>query len=144
MPQQRRNHMTEIRSSPEGSGGEAAPGTLGQSCLARAEPTLLAAVLDTLAQVIPGGVAVLDRDLRYRWVNQQLAETNCLPAAEHVGRRVRNVVPELAEVAEPLFRQVLASGVPLRGLTFSGEKPGEPGELYTGPHEQHTRSASLR
>lgn len=45
----------------------------------------------------PVGLTVLDQDLRYVRINDRLAEINGLPAAEHLGRTVRDVIPDLAD-----------------------------------------------
>ena len=58
------------------------------------------------------GLALFDRDLRYVQVNQTLADINGITAEEHIGKRVRDVVPQIAVTAEPLLRKVLATGEP--------------------------------
>jgi PAS domain S-box-containing protein len=69
---------------------------------------LIGPVLDTA----PVGFAVLDQDLRYRYVNGRLAEIDGIAAAEHVGRRPRELfAPELAEAVEAPARRVLVTGV---------------------------------
>jgi PAS domain S-box-containing protein len=83
--------------------------------------------LDTLYRTMPVGLALLDRELRYRRCNQALAEINGLPAEAHLGRTVREVVPHLADQVEPLFRAVLDTGEPLLGLEIEGETAKEPG-----------------
>ncbi|GAA1939338.1 SpoIIE family protein phosphatase [Kitasatospora viridis] len=62
----------------------------------------------------PIGLAVLDTDLRYVMVNPALERLNGLPAAQHIGRDVREALPFLDTAAvEASMRQVLASGEPL-------------------------------
>ncbi|MFC9292605.1 SpoIIE family protein phosphatase [Streptomyces sp. NPDC057011] len=63
----------------------------------------------------PIGLAVLDTDLRYVLVNPMLERINGLPAAAHIGRRVREALSFLddAEAVEAAMRQVLATGTPL-------------------------------
>lgn len=68
-----------------------------------------------LAQV-PWGVALLDEQLRYRWVNDMLAHYNGLPADEHVGRTVHQVVPQVAEALVPLLERVLRTGEAVIGV----------------------------
>lgn len=81
----------------------------------------------TLLGAAPVGFAVLDSDLRYVRVNDYLAEINGLPAVEHVGRTLREVVPGLADEAEAAFGRVLAGGEPLRELELSGDVASSPG-----------------
>src|SRR5687767_8379422 len=49
--------------------------------------------LDTVFAAAGTGVAVLDRDFRYRYVNEILAGLNGIPAAAHLGRTVREAIP---------------------------------------------------
>ncbi len=84
-------------------------------------------LLDALVQSAPTGFAFLDHELRYRLINAHLAEMNGLTAADHLGRTVAEVLPELAPNVEPLFRHVLATGEPFVNLEVRGETPLEPG-----------------
>lgn len=94
----------------------------------RADPELPSgALLDALFENATIGLAYWDRDLRYRRINDELAAMNGLPAAEHLGRRPSEVLPELGPVLEPTFRRVMETGVPLREADVSGETPSAPG-----------------
>ncbi|MFD4871628.1 PAS domain-containing protein, partial [Streptomyces sp. NPDC058412] len=77
----------------------------------------------------PIGLAVLDTELRYVLVNPTLERINGLPAAQHIGRSVREALSFLddTEAAEAAMRQVLATGTPLleqftAGRTHGGER----------------------
>ncbi|MGW0662778.1 SpoIIE family protein phosphatase [Streptodolium elevatio] len=74
------------------------------------------------------GVAVFDADLRFRYVNPALARINGVPAADHIGRRVREVVPEV-DAREDVMRLVLADGVARVGVTTGHTH-------VSSPHEQ--------
>ncbi|NTU79161.1 MAG: PAS domain-containing protein [Chloroflexales bacterium] len=86
------------------------------------------ALLDTLINSAPIGVALLDHELRFLRINAHLAELNGLPVEAHLGRTFREVLPELAAAAEPLLRQVLATGAPILDLELVGETPAQPGK----------------
>jgi formate hydrogenlyase transcriptional activator len=75
------------------------------------------------------GFCVLDFDFRFVVVNETLARMNGLPVEAHLGRTVRDVLGDLAEVIEPQFRKVLASGRPVVGIEISFVLPtrSEPG-----------------
>jgi PAS domain S-box-containing protein len=75
------------------------------------------------------GLALLDRELRYLQINETLAEMNGLPAAAHLGRTVREVLPQFAPLVEPFFQKVLATGESVLNVEVSGEKPNQPGVL---------------
>jgi serine phosphatase RsbU (regulator of sigma subunit)/PAS domain-containing protein len=91
------------------------------------EAARVAALLDTLLREAPVGFAFIDSELRYSHVNARLAETNGLPIADHLGRRVRDVVPHLADQAEAALTEVLTTGTPLTGVEIVGETAAAPG-----------------
>jgi PAS domain S-box-containing protein len=67
---------------------------------------------DLLRQMLEGtsaGVGVLDADLRYLYVNPALARMNGVPADDHLGRTIAEVVPDI-DAGEAVLRQVLADG----------------------------------
>ncbi|MEW2574313.1 SpoIIE family protein phosphatase [Streptomyces sp. NPDC047070] len=71
----------------------------------------------------PAGIAVLDGELRYLYLNDALARLNGVPAAEHLGRRLRDVLPDL-EASEQLLAKVLRTGVP-QVITVGGQTPAD-------------------
>ncbi|MGB3780492.1 MAG: PAS domain S-box protein [Tunicatimonas sp.] len=86
-----------------------------------------AAVLDALYATAPVGLAVLDAQLRYVRINDRLAEINGFPVAQHLGKTVREIVPDLADAAEPGLRRVLETGEPVVDLEIRGETAAQPG-----------------
>ena len=69
--------------------------------------TLIGPMLDAA----PIGFALVDADLRYRYVNTRLAEINARPVADHIGRTVSEVFgEELAGPIEAPLREVLRTG----------------------------------
>ncbi|HUE95947.1 MAG TPA: PAS domain-containing protein, partial [Longimicrobiaceae bacterium] len=82
----------------------------------------------SIYETAPVGLCVLDRELRFVRINERLARINGVPAREHIGRTIREVVPQLAEVAEPLLRRVLETGQPILNAELSGETAAHPGE----------------
>ena len=83
-------------------------------------------LLDAIFERAPVGLAVFDRDLRYVRINDRMAEINGLPAPEHIGLRVGEVVPDV-ETAEADVRRVLESGEPLTELEVGGATAAAPG-----------------
>lgn len=81
-----------------------------------------------LTSDMPVGLAVLDRQLRYRHINRVLAEANGVSVADHLGRSVAEVLPAAADALLPLLRQVLDQGRALRNLRIEAEVPSLPGE----------------
>lgn len=90
---------------------------------ARAEADEALALLDTLLTTAPVGLCFLSPDYRYLRINEALAAMNGIPAAEHLGRTVREVLPSMAPLVEPLFAQVLATGRPLVDREIVEERP---------------------
>ncbi|MGH2996619.1 MAG: PAS domain-containing protein, partial [Gaiellaceae bacterium] len=85
------------------------------------------ALLDTLLASAPIGMAFFDTDLRYVRVNAALAEINGRPPAEHVGRTLAEVIPDLAPTLEPIYRRVLETGEPFAHHEITGMTPASPG-----------------
>jgi PAS domain-containing protein len=93
-----------------------------------AEARAQASEIETIYASAPVGLCVIDRDLRYRRINERLAAINGVPAAAHIGKTVREILPSLADVVESVARRVLETGEPVLELEISGETPSQPGE----------------
>ena len=85
------------------------------------------ALLETLLKSAPVGFAFVDRDFRYVRINDALAEMNGLPASEHWGRRVSEIVPQLWPRLESHYQGVLRTGKAVRGVEITGETNAQPG-----------------
>jgi PAS domain S-box-containing protein len=66
------------------------------------------------------GLALLDKDLRYVQINDTLAEMNGMPAQDHLGRTIQEVIPKLAPMVEPIFRKVFTTGEPVLNVEVTG------------------------
>src|ERR1700722_20610785 len=77
----------------------------------------------------PMGMGMVDPQLRYLKVNQRLADITGLPVEEHYGKTIREIVPQLADILEPLYHGVFATGTPILDFELSGETGASPGEL---------------
>ncbi|MEU0742854.1 SpoIIE family protein phosphatase [Streptomyces sp. NPDC006134] len=75
----------------------------------------------------PIGLAVLDTGLRYVSVNPALERIDGRPAAEHIGRRIREVLPHLdADALEAAAREVRDTGRPVVDRPALGRTPADP------------------
>ena len=83
--------------------------------------------IEAIYQSAPIGLAVLDTDLCYVRINQRLAEINGLSIEEHIGRTVRELLPNLADTVEPLLLPILETGQPLLKVEIFGETPSQVG-----------------
>ncbi len=78
------------------------------------------AEIEAIYNTAPVGLCVFDSQGRYVRINQRLADINGLPAADHIGRTIREVVPDLADQAEAILRRVMETGEPVRDVEFTG------------------------
>jgi two-component system cell cycle sensor histidine kinase/response regulator CckA len=86
---------------------------------------------------------IWDRELRYQRVNPALAALNGLPPEAHIGKRLREVVPQLADRLEPLFHRVLATGKPLINVELESEAGDLPGFWRASYYPIHGGSGSI-
>ncbi|NUP41861.1 MAG: SpoIIE family protein phosphatase [Streptomyces sp.] len=85
------------------------------------------AVLDSLVAHAPVGMAVVDAELRYTWLNAAMEDVAGGPAGEQLGRRPGEVRPgPCARVLEAKMRQVLETGVQLTGYEHVGTTRSDP------------------
>jgi hypothetical protein len=85
------------------------------------------AVFEALFDSAPVGMAIWDRELRYRHINAQLAEINGLPAEAHLGCTPSELLGELGLRVEAALRAVFDADAPVTELPFAGETPAAPG-----------------
>ena len=85
------------------------------------------AMLATVYATAPVGLSFLDRDLRVVMINDYLAAVNAIPAREHIGRTLPELLGERGAHIEAPYRQVLTTGRPLIEVEDSVESPAEPG-----------------
>ncbi len=84
------------------------------------------ALLDALVDAAPIGQGFLDTDFRYVRVNDALAEINGVPAIDHIGRTVREVLPAMATDIEAALEEVLTTGEAIVDLQIVGATRREP------------------
>ncbi|MGB7894292.1 MAG: PAS domain S-box protein [Microcoleus sp.] len=87
------------------------------------------AELDLVYKTTPVGLCFVDTNLRYIRLNECLAAINDRSIAEHIGRTVREVIPEMADMVERIYRQVLATQTPVLDLEVKAETKQQPGVL---------------
>src|SRR5579884_282646 len=86
--------------------------------------------LEYIYSSAPVGLAFVDENLRYLRVNDALAALNGVPARDHIGKSVADILPPSAvELLTPLVRKVLTSRTPLVDYEIQAEAPPGSGEL---------------
>ena len=73
--------------------------------------------LEQMFAQVPYGVAVLDRDLRFVHVSDRMGMIDGLPAADHIGRTLTEISPQVARAVEPLLFQAVGEDRPFAELT---------------------------
>ncbi len=94
--------------------------------VARAQSERSLALFDAILETAPLGLSFLDRDLRYVRINKRLAGLNGVAVERTVGRLQREVVPHVADQLEPLYRQVLRTGVAVVDQELHATTPASP------------------
>ncbi|HWF18154.1 MAG TPA: ATP-binding protein [Verrucomicrobiae bacterium] len=81
------------------------------------------AELQTIYEHAPLGICLFDCDLRYIKINQRLANLSGRPVVEHVGRPLRELLPLLADVLEPILKSVVETCEPVKNLEMREPEP---------------------
>jgi PAS domain S-box-containing protein len=90
------------------------------------------AELETIYQSTPVGLCFIDRELRYRRVNEMLAAWDAVPVAAHIGARVADVVaPDTRKSVVAMLKRILRTGEPIVDYQANGVPPSDPGEEHT-------------
>jgi PAS domain S-box-containing protein len=84
------------------------------------------AQIEAIYATAPIGLCFLDLERRFVRINKRLAQINGLTVSEHLGRTVRDILPELAEVQEPIFEQICQTGIPILDIEVQGTTPAQP------------------
>ncbi len=84
------------------------------------------AELEHLYQTAPVGLCLVDRELRWVRINERLAGFHGKPVSEHIGRRMKDLIPEIAAKSEPVYRKVFETGEPIVDAEVSGVTPADP------------------
>ncbi len=85
------------------------------------------AEIEAIYASAPIGLCFIDTELRFVRINDRLAEINGVTAAAHIGKTLRDILPEQADDLEPLYQQVIATKVPLEQLEIGGTNSAQPG-----------------
>ncbi|MEU6536922.1 SpoIIE family protein phosphatase [Streptomyces sp. NPDC047000] len=99
--------------------------------------TMGQSVLDGFLTRSPVGMAVMDPELRYVWLNDTLERFGGVPREQRLGRRLSDLLPGLqADTLEGLMRKVLATGNPVTDYEYLGWS-------WADPHRRRAYSSSF-
>jgi PAS domain S-box-containing protein len=79
--------------------------------------------LRLLYENAPIGLAFLTPDCRYRQINRRLTEICGISIADHIGKSVRNTVPQVADQVESIVQAILRTGESITGIEVNGQRP---------------------
>lgn len=79
--------------------------------------------LQLIYDTAPIGLAFLSLDSRYVLINQHLTEVCGISVEDHIGKSVRETVPQVADQVEQLVQSILQSGEPVVGVEINGQRP---------------------
>lgn len=82
--------------------------------------------IENLYNTIPIGLCVFDTNLRFQRINEKLAEINGLPAGDHIGKTVDEIIPALGDKARSILRKILVTGKPQFRVHVTGKTPAQP------------------
>ncbi|MEB3150244.1 MAG: ATP-binding protein [Sphaerospermopsis sp.] len=85
------------------------------------------AELEAIYATAPVGLCFLDTELRYVRINRVLAEINGLSISQHIGRSIREIVPDVSPQLEAIFAQTKETKSPLLEQEVHGMTFGKPG-----------------
>ena len=83
--------------------------------------------LQLIYETAPIGLAFLSPDCRYLHINQHLTEICGISVADHIGQRVRDTVPALADAVENIVASIMQTGEPVIGVEVAGQRPDAAG-----------------
>ena len=109
--------------------GERKASELAERALFREKSEALA-LLDAIFESAPIGVGFWDRDLRFVRLNQALARMNGLSVEDHIGRKISEVLPNIAanKAVESRWRQSIQTGKAVKNVEISGRTAAAPDE----------------
>ena len=79
--------------------------------------------LQLICETAPVGLAFLSTDCRYLMINQHLTEICGISINDHLGRPVREMVPQVAAQVEQIVQHIVRSGEPITGVEVNGQRP---------------------
>ena len=87
------------------------------------KPLANSSELESIYRTAPIGLAFLSTDCRYVMINQHLTEICGISIENHIGRSVRETVPQVADQVEQIVQTILRTGEPITGIEVNGQRP---------------------
>lgn len=99
-------------------------------------PSQRLAHLGAIYDGVPAGLCFLDRNMRFLSINRRLADINGISVADHLGRRLQDVLPDLWPGLEPLMKRVL-EGESVLNMDYKDQRlgPALPQRVFSMSYE---------
>ncbi len=85
-----------------------------------------AAEIEMIYETAPIGMCLVDREMRFRRINRRMAEINGHAPHLHIGKTVREMIPEIADQVEARYRQVIETGKSIEDVEVTARLPSDP------------------
>jgi len=100
------------------------------------ETWVTGAILQAAMQA-PMGIAVFDEELRFLFINDELAAINGFPPDEHLGHIASELLPDLGQQVFDTMRAVLSTRTSRTGYELHGVTSSDPGRVRTWTEDFH-------
>lgn len=85
------------------------------------------ALFKAFFDAVPAGMSTLDREMRYRLINPELARINGNARGDYTGKTVHEVHPTLLRQLAPIHHEVFTTGRTFRDVEFQGKDTSQMG-----------------
>lgn len=101
------------------------------------------AELELIYRTAPIGMCLVDRELRYQRINECLAAINGRPSADHIGRPLADMIPEVAGQVVPVYEQVIRTGEAVTDVEAHGTAAGGERDWLCSYHPHRDPSGEI-
>ncbi|MEB3827105.1 PAS domain S-box protein [Phormidium sp. CCY1219] len=91
------------------------------------ELALREAFLNAFFSAAPVGLSIVNRQLQFVQINEAMAQIDGIPVADHLGKTIGEILPNVAPTLESLYNSVFQTGQPILNQEITGEVPSQPG-----------------
>lgn len=77
--------------------------------------------MEAIYNSAPVGLCTLDHDLHFMRVNKKLAEISGLPAEDHIGKTIHEIIPHIGEHVEDIVQFIFKNGLPVLDVEFKSK-----------------------
>src|SRR5215467_49426 len=114
--------MTRRREKATAAGKRRSPARKAAKSSRAKASTALRPALQLIYDTAPVGLAFLTPNGRYVRINRHLTEICGISVADHIGRTVRETVPQVADQVEKIVMAVVRTGTPVTGVEVHGQR----------------------